>query len=166
MFEILKNFTDTILIITGFIISYPKISMDQEQLIRQNNNLYLQFTVLNQINPKIREIIESGNEVIIYYLITTYQDNVIIFEKLETRKISYSNTNYLFNQNRIANFQELTNRVSHERLVVLTNIEFYKGLKLQTDMELLIACEKWPEIIEFWSEKPKFSYPFQWKGGK
>jgi hypothetical protein len=116
-----------------------------------------QFRAYNLVNPSVRDIIEGGIDVNIIYRVKTTVNHNLVFSNNIMNRISYSNNSFMLNNKTSYNFNLLTNTISVNELVILTNSSRFILNNIKTEIEILINCDATPEIINLWGNKPKIT---------
>ena len=161
--EIIK----VILAVLGIISAYPDVTIDNIFVYKdfQNSNIIkTQFHSYNLINPSIRDIIESGIDVNIIYQIKTTIQNKIVYKGVSVQRVSFQGTGFSVNHKGKYSFDLLTNAISVNEMIILTNSN-QKNNPIQTDIEILINCDATPEIVNLWGNKPKLSLTYSLGAG-
>ncbi len=157
--EIIK----VILAVLGIISAYPDVTIDNIFVYKDFQNSRLiktQFHSYNLINPSIRDIIESGIDVNIIYQIKTSIKHKIVYIGSSIQRVSFHGEGFSVNHKGNYNFDLLTNAISVNEMVILTNESNQTSYPIQTDIEILINCDATPEIVNLWGNKPKITLTY------
>ena len=159
----IKDAIKVILAVLGLVSAYPDVEWDN-LLFRLDFNkdfVYAQFKASNLINPAIQDVINSGIEVNLVYQIRTSAKNKLVYDGTSIRRIAFTGKGYSVNGRGSYSFDLLTNIISVNEMVILTNASQYTNhIDLKTQIELLISCDSTPEIMKLWGKHPKISIPF------
>lgn len=161
------HFFKVILAVLGIISSYPEVKIDNLFVYRNFKDPTLinaQFSASELINQPVREIIESGVDVNIIYLIKTTSKKHTVYQGSFGRKISYTNGQFMVDHRGGYDFETLTNVISVSELLILSNSEIYQDKPLTTEIAVLINCDATPEIINLWGNKPKVTMTYNIAG--
>lgn len=154
------EFFKIILIVFGLISIYPKVTSDNFFIYRNFKKkaiINAQFRCSNLINPYIKDIIDSGIVVNLIYKISTYVEKKTVYSETFSQKISFDGTNYTVNDWKLKSFELMTNFLTIQDLVFLTNAESFSGKGITTEVEILLKSDYIPEIINLWGNRPRIT---------
>ncbi len=146
-----------ILTVLGIISAYPLVSSDNffvYRSLKDNTVINGQFRCGNLINSPLHEIIDSGISVYIVYDVTTRTGRKTVFKNTIFQSIRYNGTNYYLNNAGPYAFNIMTNILSVQELVFLTNADYYAGFNFETEVKIILNCDMEPEIINLWGNRP------------
>lgn len=174
MHGIVAQFADSIKIILtvlGIVSAYPVVSSNNFFVYRSLKNPTIingQFRCGNLINKSLEGIIDSGIPVNIVYDLKTKAAGREIYKISLIKNIHFNGTNYYLNDNGPYTFNIMTNILSVQEFIFLTNADIYAGVNLETEVKLLLSCDMAPDIINLWGNKPRvvLSYNFDKSGQK
>jgi len=152
------EFFKIILIVFGIISVYPKVTGDNFFIYRnfkKKSVINAQFRCSNLINPYIKGIIDSGIEVDLTYRIKTYVERELVYNEIFSQKISFDGTNYIVNDWKLKSFSLMTNFLTIQDLVFLTNADSFSGKGITTEVEIVLKSDYIPDIINLWGNRPK-----------
>ncbi len=147
-----------ILTVLGIISAYPEVTSDNFFVYRNFKDrtiINAQFSCGNLINPQLRDVIDSGVAVNIIYQVKTEQKNQIIYKNVTMRRIQFDGTNYIINNQSRFSYDQMTNIITVQELVFLTNAGSYLNQELSTEVDILLNCDATPEIINLWGNRPR-----------
>jgi hypothetical protein len=146
-----------ILTVLGIISAYPAVSSDNFFVYRSLKDRTVingQFRCGNLINSPLHEIIDSGIAVNIIYDVKTQTGKRPVYTNTVTQHIRCNGGSYFLNNTGPYSFDVMTNILSVQELVFLTNADYYAGLDFVTDVRLMLSCDMAPEIINLWGNRP------------
>jgi hypothetical protein len=147
-----------ILTVLGIISAYPEVSSDNffvYRSLKDHTIINGQFRCGNLINSPLHEIIDSGISVNIIYNVSTKNGSLTVYKDIINRNIRYNGTNYFLNNSGPYSFNIMTNILSVQELVFLTNADRYAGLNFETEVRIVLSCDMEPQIINLWGNRPK-----------
>ncbi len=147
-----------ILTVLGIISAYPVVSSDNFFVYRNLKDPTIingQFRCGNLINSSLQGIIDSGIPVYIVYDLKSDANRREIYKMSIIKNIHYDGTNYFLNSAGPYTFNIMTNILSVQEFVFLTNADLYAGIDIETEVKILISCDMAPEIVNLWGNKPK-----------
>ena len=148
-----------ILAVLGITSAYPPVTIDSSIFVYPNlmdqRVIDVQFRCYNLINPAIQEVIQSGVDVEIVWLVRTTASNSVVFQDQYVRKISWDNGKFLVNRQYRLDLNGLTNFIIANEIIILTNASKYAGIQLDTGIDVLIRSSSAPELMSLWGNKPR-----------